>query len=74
MKINPSSRGLSYFSKQRIHGRQPVNILEMLRRDSESGSSKKGVLENILRWEDDGCKIIEINHATLDQKKEKTNE
>ena len=29
---------------------------------------------NILRWEDDGGKIIEIDRSTLDQKRKKPNE
>jgi len=31
-------------------------------------------LINILRWEDDSGKIIEISHAAFDQKRKKTNE
>ena len=61
--------GLSYFLRQQIHGRDSsVNMLELVTPDSELEKSK-GVLENILRWEDDGRKIIEIIHATLDQKR-----
>ncbi len=73
MKIKSFDHALPYFFAQRIHGRDPGNSLELARPDPELERSK-GVLENILRWEDDGGKIIEINHATLDQKGKKTNE
>ena len=48
-------------------------MIELARPDPELERSK-GVLENILRWEDDGGKIIEINHVTLDQKRKEPNE
>jgi hypothetical protein len=66
MQIKSLDHALPYFFMQRIHGNDPGNLPELER--------SKGVLENILRWEDDGGKIIEINHSMLDQKKEKTNE
>ena len=71
MKIGLFDHTLPYFFAQRIHGKAPRNLLELGRPDPELERSK-GVLENILRWEDDGDKIIDINHATLDQKGEKT--
>jgi len=53
---------LSYFFTPRIHG----NVLAWVKPAFESERSK-GVIENILRWEDDGGKIIEINYSTLDR-------
>jgi len=50
---SPKRRGLSYFFTLRIHGKDPDNIFELVRPDSEARRSKS-VLENILRWEDDG--------------------
>lgn len=72
MKIKSFDHALPFFT-QRIHGKDPGNLLELVRPDPELERSK-GVLENILRWEDDGGKIIETNHSTLDQKREKANE
>ena len=57
MKIKSFDHALPYFFMQRIHGRDPGNLLELKR--------SKGVLENILRWEDDGGKIFEINHISI---------
>jgi hypothetical protein len=58
---------------QQIHGKDPGKLLELARPDPEL-RRKIGVLKNILRWEDDGGKIIEIDHSTLDQKRKNTNE
>lgn len=63
MQIKSLAHALPYFFMQRIHGNDPGNLPELER--------SNGVLENILRWEDDGGKIIEINHSTLDQKRKK---
>ena len=73
MKIKLLDHALPYFFTQRIHGKGPGNLLELARPDPELERSK-GVLENILRWEDDGGKIIENNHATLGQKRKEHNE
>ena len=61
MKNNFYKGGLSYFLTPRIHG----NVLAWVKPAYESEKSK-GVLENILRWEDDGGKIIENNYSMLD--------
>jgi len=61
MQNKSFNRRLSYFVTQRIHG----NVLALVRPNSETERSKSGV-ENILRWEDDGGKIIETNHLMLD--------
>jgi hypothetical protein len=71
MKNKSSQRGLSYFFTQRIHGKDSDNMPELVKPESESEITKS-VLDNILRWEDDGGKIIEINHSTFDQKRKKT--
>lgn len=61
MKNRFSNRsGLSYFFRQQIHGRDSsVHMLELVKPDSELEKSK-GVLEHILRWEEDGGLIIEV--------------
>ncbi len=64
MQIKSLAHALPYFFMQRIHGNDPGNLPELER--------SNGVLENILRWEEDGGKIIEINHSTLDQKRKKS--
>ena len=66
MQIKSLDHALPYFFMQRIHDNDPGNLPELER--------SKGVLENILRWEDDGGKIIEINHATPGQKRKEPNE
>ncbi len=69
MKNKFSNGRLSYVFTPRIHS----NVLTWVKPASDLKKSKR-VIENILRWEDDGGKIIEINHLTLDRKKEKPNE
>ncbi len=68
MKNGLSGGRLSFFITPRIHG----NVLAWLKPDSASQKSKQ-VVENILRWEEDGGKIMERDDATLDHKKEKSN-
>jgi hypothetical protein len=58
MNNKSSDHGLAYFFTQRIHGKDPDNVLELVRLDSELEGSK-GVLENILRWQDDGGPVFE---------------
>jgi hypothetical protein len=55
MKNKFSNGRLSYFSTPRIHG----NVLAWVEPASASERSKR-VIENILRWEDDGGLIIEV--------------
>ena len=57
MKNKSLYRGLSYFFRQRIHRTNQNNMLEFVRLDSELERSN-GMLENILRWEDDGGQMI----------------
>ena len=73
MKIKSFDHALPYFFAQRLRGKDPDNQLELLRPDPELERSK-GVLENILRWEDDGGKIIEISYSMLDRQRNKPNE
>ncbi|HJR79868.1 MAG TPA: hypothetical protein VJ821_07335 [Anaerolineales bacterium] len=62
MKNIFSNGRLSYFLTPRIHG----NVLAWIKPASES-ERNKCLIENILRWEDDGGKIIEINSSKLDR-------
>ena len=50
MKNKSSNGRVSYFFTPRIHG----NVLAWVKPASESKRSKQRVIENILRWEDDG--------------------
>jgi hypothetical protein len=61
MKNKFSNGKLSYFFTPRLHG----NVLAWVKPASKAERSKR-VIENILRWEDDGGKIIETNHLLLD--------
>ena len=60
MKNRFSNGRLSYFFTPRIHG----NVLAWVKPASAAERGQR-VNENILRWEDDGGKIIEINYSTL---------
>ncbi len=68
MKNKLFNHRLSFFIMPRIHR----NVLAWVKPDSVSERSKRAI-ENILRWEEDGGKMIEINHSTLDQKRKKRN-
>jgi hypothetical protein len=54
MKNKFSNGRMSYFYTPRIHG----NVLAWVKPASESEGSKR-VIENILRWEDDGGPVSE---------------
>jgi len=64
MKNISSQRGLSYFFTQRIHGKDSNNMPELERTE--------GVLENILRWEDDGGPVFETANPLLQVAENKT--
>jgi hypothetical protein len=61
---------ITLFHRQRIHDMDSDNIPEFLKPKSEE---TKINLTNILRWEDDGGKIIEIHRSTLVQKRRTPN-
>jgi hypothetical protein len=54
MKNKFSNGRLSYLVTPRIHG----NVLAWVKPASQSEKSKR-VIENILRWEDDGGKVFD---------------
>ena len=58
MKNKPPDHGLPYFIMQRIHCKDPDNMLELVKPESEWERSE-GVRENIMRWEDDGGPVFE---------------
>jgi len=62
MKNKFSNGRLSYFSTPRIHG----NVLAWVEPASASERSKR-VIENILRWEDDGGPVSETGNLFLQQ-------
>ena len=68
---------ITLFHRQRIHGKNPDNMLELVRPESELERSK-GVLENILRWEDDGGQMLDagnpIDRSNPDMARELANE
>ena len=65
MKIESFDHALPYFFTRRVDRKEPGDLLELER--------SKGVLANILRWEDDGGKITEISDSMFDRNKEKLN-
>jgi hypothetical protein len=58
MKNKFSNGRLSYFFTPRIHG----NVLAWVKPASELERRSKRVIENILRWEDDGGPVSEIGN------------
>jgi len=54
-----------------MHDQDSNNLLELVKPKLQGTEVE---LANILRWEDDGGKIVEINHSTLDRKRKKPNE
>jgi len=68
MKNKSPNRGLSNFYMQRLHGKASRNVLELVIPAFRFGRSKS-MLENILRWEDDGGQITETNDSTVDRKR-----
>lgn len=65
MKIESFDHALPYSFTRQFQGKDPGDLLELER--------SKSLLENMLRWEDDGGRIIELNHVTLDQERKKPN-
>jgi hypothetical protein len=61
MKTKSLKLRLSYFFTPRIHS----NVLAWVKPASESERSNHAI-GNILRWEDDGGKIIENHHLVFD--------
>lgn len=58
-KKNKSSRGgLSYFFTQRIHGKDSSGNMPGLAKPESEWERTAAVLENILRWEDDGGQVL----------------
>jgi len=70
MKNKSATHELSYFFRQQIYGKHTGNLLEL--------EKSKGVLENILRWEDDGGQMLDavnqIDESNLDMSWELANE
>ena len=61
MKNKFSNHRLSYFFTPRIHG----NVLAWVKPASTSERRSKRVIENILRWEDDGGPVPETGRPNL---------
>jgi hypothetical protein len=61
MKNRSFDDGLTYFFSRRIHGRDASNnMLESLKPESEWDRTEN-VMEDILRWADDGGKMLDID-------------
>ena len=59
MKNKSLKLGLSYFFKKRIHGRDSSeNMPELVKPEPERTES---VIEDILRWADDGGRMLPLN-------------
>lgn len=74
MKISSFDHALPYFFRQQIHGQGlSENTPEAAKSASDSERTAIAA-KDILRWADDGGKIAERDHSTLDQKRKKPNE
>jgi hypothetical protein len=64
MRKKSVKRRWPYFFGQQIHGSKSGNLPELIK--PESGWPKaESVIEDILRWADDGGKMLDLeNHAT----------
>jgi hypothetical protein len=63
MKNESLKLGLTYLSGQHIYSKDPsVKVLKLVEPESEQEKTKS-VLEDILRWADDGGQISEIGNA-----------
>jgi hypothetical protein len=61
MKNKSLKLRLSYFFRKRIHGKDSSdNMPELVKPESE-GERTKSVIEDILRWADDGGQISQPN-------------
>jgi hypothetical protein len=62
MKNRSFDDGLTYFFNRRIHGRDSSNdILELAKPESE-WERTESVIEDILRWADDGGQILDLGN------------
>ena len=60
MKNRSFDDGLTYFFSRRIHGRDPSkDMLELAKPESE-WEETESVIEDILRWADDGGQILDL--------------
>jgi hypothetical protein len=66
MKNQTPKHRSSYFFTEQIRGKDPNTLLEPAVPPSNLTRSKD-MFENILRWEDDGGIIVDVNSSTLDQ-------
>ena len=55
-----------YLFAQQVHGKDPVNKWELVIPHFKPKRGKD-MFKNILRWEDDGGKILEVNSSMLEQ-------
>ena len=58
-----------YSFKQRIHGKDSKDMPELVKPESEI---TEGVLDNILRWEDDGGPVFETDNPLPQAAENKT--
>jgi hypothetical protein len=78
MKNNSFDDGLTYFFSRRIHGRDSSNnMLELAKPESE-WERTESVIEEILRWADDGGQMLDLGNlmagSGLDTAREWANE
>jgi hypothetical protein len=63
MKNKSLKLGLTYFFRQHIHGKESSgNILRVVKPESKRERTKS-VIEDILRWADDGGQKINLDNA-----------
>jgi hypothetical protein len=61
MKNRSFDDGLTYFFSRRIHGRDSSNDMHELAKPESESEKTESVIEDILRWADDGGKMLDID-------------
>jgi hypothetical protein len=60
MKNKSLKLGLSYFFRQRIHGKDTSDYISELVRPESEWEETENTIRDILRWADDGGKMLEL--------------
>ena len=78
MKNKLSKPGTAYFFRQRIHGKDASDHMPELVRTESEREKTESVIRDILRWADDGGKMLDLGNRTTksraDAAQERANE
>lgn len=65
MKMKPLKLRLSYFFRQRMPGKKPVDSTPELAKPESEREGAESVIRDILRWAEDGGKSLELGNRTV---------